>query len=59
MKTKRADIITRIKGYFQRKHIEKQMKKREAEVHQALSQHYAEKKPTQYIIDNGELVPRY
>lgn len=59
MKTKRANIITRIMGYFQRKRIEKQMTTREVEVRKALDQHFAERKPTQYIIENGQLVPRY
>ena len=58
MKTKRANIITRIMGYFQRKRIEKQIASRQAMVRQAMAEMRAER-PTQYIIENGELVPRY
>jgi hypothetical protein len=59
MKTKRANIITRIMGYFQRRSLERKIAKRQAEWHQTLDIYYAEPTTNQYIIKDGELIPRY
>lgn len=59
MKTKRANIITRIKGYFQRRSLERKNAKRQAEWHKTLDIYYAESTTNQYIIKDGELIPRY
>lgn len=59
MKTKRANIITRIKGYFQRRSLERKIAKRQAERHKTLDIYYAEPTTNQYIIRDGELIPRY
>ena len=59
MKTKRANIITRIMGYFQRKSLERKIAKRQAEWHKTLDIYYADPVTNQYIIKDGELIPRY
>lgn len=59
MKTKRANIITRIMGYFQRKRLERKIEKRQEEYSRTLNIYYAEPVTNQYIIKDGELIPRY
>lgn len=59
MKTKRANIITRIMGYFQRRSLERKIAKRQEEYSRTLDIYYAEPVPNQYIIKDGELIPRY
>lgn len=59
MKTKRANIITRIMGYFQRKRLERKIAKRQEEYSRTLDIYYAEPVTQQYTIKDGELIPRY
>lgn len=59
MKTKRANIITRIMGYFQRRSLERKITKRQEEYSRTLDIYYAEPVTNQYIIKDGELIPRY
>ena len=59
MKTKRANIITRIMGYFQRLRLERKIAKRQSEYHKTLDIYYAEPVTQQYTIKDGELIPRY
>lgn len=59
MKTKRANIITRIMGYFQRRSLERKIAQHQAEWHKTLDIYYAEPTTNQYIIRDGELIPRY
>lgn len=59
MKTKRANIITRIMGYFQRRSLERKIAKSQEEYSRTLDIYYAEPVTNQYIIKDGELIPRY
>lgn len=59
MKTKRANIISRIMGYFQRRSLERKITKRQEEYSRTLDIYYAEPVTNQYIIKDGELIPRY
>lgn len=59
MKTKRANIITRIMGYFQRIRLERKIAKRQEEYSRTLDIYYAEPVTQQYTIKDGELIPRY
>lgn len=57
--TRKPTIIERIAGYFQRKRLERKIAKRQEEWHKTLDIYYAEPTTNQYIIKDGELIPRY
>ena len=57
MTTKRANIIEKINGYFERKRIEKQIAERRKAMAQARAEYYADKVRNYMISNDGYLVP--
>lgn len=57
MTTKRANIIEKINGYFERKRIEKQIAERRKAIAQVRAEYYADKVRNYTISNDGYLVP--
>lgn len=57
MTTKRANIIEKINGYFERKRIEKQIAERRKAMAQVRAEYYADKVRNYMISKDGYLVP--
>ena len=57
MTTKRANIIEKINGYFERKRIEKQIAEIRKAIAQVRAEYYADKVRNYTISNDGYLVP--
>jgi hypothetical protein len=57
MKTKRVNLIEKIKGYFERKRIEAQIAERHEAIRQVRAEYYADKVRNYTISKDGYIVP--